>query len=350
MGSPRSRPLPSDTVESPARIQPSHERTRDPSCRRAKPLADAFAWQCRERRSGCGHWASGRPARPSAHRLAHQRDRPLQLPLQLLHAEGRVRQELRLPATQCALELRRDHQTGAAVRAARRAQDPADRRRAIAAQEHRCADFTTRGDPMERRHARRCAARPHAHHQRVVAGAQGCCAQGGWPAARDRQPRRARRHRVPPHERRRLSDSRCAGRHRCGGGRRARPHQDQHGREARHQRSGNPADGALLSRSLRRPRGASLYRVHGRRRDKRLAHGRSHAIVGRGRTHRRRVPLGASRREHAGRDRTALGLCRRARRNRRDQQRDSGFLQRLQPRAPVDRRAALSLPLRAQRT
>ena len=53
----------------------------------------------------------------------------------------------------------------------------------------------------------------------------------------------------------------------------------------------DPADGAPLPRPRRR---AALHRVHGRRRDQRLAHGRG-AAVGRGRrAHRRGVRAGAA--------------------------------------------------------
>ncbi len=67
------------------------------------------------------------------------------------------------------------------------------------------------------------------------------------------------------------------------------------------------------------------------------------------RAHPCRISAGAARSRHARRNRPALGLCRRHRRNRRDQQRHPGLLPRLQPRAPVDRRQALPLPLRQRR-
>jgi cyclic pyranopterin phosphate synthase len=62
----------------------------------------------------------------------------------------------------------------------------------------------------------------------------------------------------------------------------------------------------------------------------------------------RRIPAGAAR-PHARRNRPALGLCRRRRRDRRDQQRDPGLLPRLQPRAPVDRGQAVPVPVRQRR-
>ena len=53
----------------------------------------------------------------------------------------------------------------------------------------------------------------HPHHQRLPAGTQGPGAQRRGAAARHRQPRRARRCRVPPDERRGLPGGRCARRH-----------------------------------------------------------------------------------------------------------------------------------------
>ena len=136
-------------------------------------------------------------------------------------------------------------------------------------------------------------------------------------------------------------------RHRRGARRRARPDQGQHGGQARHQRAGDPADGAPLPRHRR---GAALHRVHGRRRHQRLAHGRG-AALGRGASQRIAaefplVPLDAS---APGETAQRWAYARRRRRDRRDQQRDAGLLPRLQPRAPVDRRQALPVPVRQQR-
>ena len=66
------------------------------------------------------HRGSGRPTGPAAARPAHQRDRPLQFPLQLLHAEGSVRQGLPVPAARVPADLRGDHPPGPPVRRARR--------------------------------------------------------------------------------------------------------------------------------------------------------------------------------------------------------------------------------------
>ena len=139
-------------------------------------------------------------------------------------------------------ELRGNHPRGTPVRGPWRAQDPPDRRRAAAAQEHRGPDRAT-GAPA---HRGRRAAGPDADHQRLAAGAQGPGAEGRRPAARHGQPGRAGRRRVPPHERRRLSGGRRARGHRRGTGRGAGPDQDQHGGQARHQRARDPADGAPL--------------------------------------------------------------------------------------------------------
>ncbi len=73
-------------------------------------------------------------------------------------------------------------------------------------------------------------------------------------------------------------------------------------------------------------RGAALHRVHGRRRQQRLAHGRG-AALGRGAAALAgRLADAAAGRHRGGRDRRTLGLCRRRRRDRPDQQRDAGLL------------------------
>ena len=96
------------------------------------------------------------------------------------------------------------------VRRARRAQDPAHRRRAAAAQESRAAgrDAGTTGRP-----------RPHAHHQRRAARQEGARPARRGAVARHGQPRLARRRDVPRDERRRLSGGERARGHR----RRRRP-------------------------------------------------------------------------------------------------------------------------------
>ena len=97
-------------------------------------------------------------------------------------------------------------------------------------------------------------------------------------------------------------------------------------------------------------RRAALHRVHGRRRHQRLAHGRG-AALGRGdRAHRRGVRRSSrSTPARAGETAAALALRRRRRRDRRDLERDAGVLPRLQPRAPVDRGQALPVPVRQPR-
>ena len=61
----------------------------------------------RRHRLAVGH------AGPAAARPAHLRHRPLQLPLQLLHAQGSLRQGLPFPAACSAAQLRGDHAPGA---------------------------------------------------------------------------------------------------------------------------------------------------------------------------------------------------------------------------------------------
>src|SRR5256885_15945509 len=72
----------------------------------------------------------------------------------------------RSPAARLAAEFRGNHAHGAPVRAARRAEDPADGRRAAAAQERGNAG----GAALRPAHARRPAAGPDADHQRLQIG------------------------------------------------------------------------------------------------------------------------------------------------------------------------------------
>ena len=169
-------------------------------------------------------------------------------------------------------------------------------------------------------------------------------AEGRRPAARDRQPRRPGRRGVPPHERRRLS-----------GGRRARRHRGRAGRRPRRRsRSTWSSSAAPTSRRSCRWRATSAARgvvlrfieymdvgaTNGWRMDEVLPSAEVVARIA------AEFPLRAARGQRARRNRAALGLRRRRRRDRRDQQRDAGLLPRLQPRAPVDRRQALPLPVR----
>ena len=144
----------------------------------------------------------------------------------------------------------------------RRAQAAPDRRRAAAAQEPRAPGR----DAGRAAHARRRAARPHAHHQRLAARAQGRGAEGRGPEARHRQPGRDRRRRVPPHERRRL---RGGGRARAASTPRSPPASRRSrstwsSRRARNDDQIVPLD-ARAAGALRPRRRAALHRVHGRR-------------------------------------------------------------------------------------
>ena len=108
---------------------------------------------------------AARHARPAAARPAHLGHRPLQLPLRLLHAEGRVRPRLPVPAARGAADVRGD-------RARRRACSSASA----------CAKIRlTGGEPLLRRNlerlvemlARARRRRPHADDQRRAARAKG---------------------------------------------------------------------------------------------------------------------------------------------------------------------------------
>ena len=136
------------------------------------------------------HRRAARRAAAAAARPAHLGHRPLQLPLQLLHAEGGVRQRLRLPAAVVAAELRGDRA----------------RRRACSSRTACSKIRLTGGEPLLRRDLERLvgmlaelrsadgdAARPHADDQRLDPRAQGGGAEGGRARPRHGQPRRARR-------------------------------------------------------------------------------------------------------------------------------------------------------------
>ncbi len=248
--------------------------------------------QCRTDRSGSG----GGCARAHAPRSAHIGHRPLQLPLRLLHAEGRVRRRLPVPASRGPAHVRGDRARRPDLRRARRFQDPADRRRAADAPQRR-APGRDAGQPRRRR--------PHADDQRRAAREEGAQPRRRRPDARDGEPRFARRRDVPRDERRRLSRRQGPRRHRRGGGRRAQPAQDQHGGETRHQRCVDRADGtALQGHGPHRP----LHRIHGRRRDQRLADGRRRSRRG-GRPGDRRGAAARKRGSelHAARSRSAGG-------------------------------------------
>ena len=126
------------------------------------------------------------PRAPAA-RPAHLGHRPLQFPLQLLHAEGGLRPELCVPAALVAADLRGDRSRRPAVRRPRREEDPPHRRRAAAAPRPRAAGGDARRAVVRRRHA----ARPHADDQRLDPRTQGRGAEGRGLAPRDGQPRRA---------------------------------------------------------------------------------------------------------------------------------------------------------------
>ena len=97
---------------------------------------------------------------------------------------------------------------------------------------------------------------------------------------------------VPRDERRRLPRRRRARRHRRSARRRPRAGQGQHGRQARDERRRHPRDGRALPRHGRDP---ALHRVHGRRRNERLAARRGRA-VGRDRERDRRALAARARR------------------------------------------------------
>ena len=85
----------------------------------------------------------------------------------------------------------------------------------------------------------------------------------------------------------------------------------------------------------------ALHRVHGRRREQRLARRAGRARRGDPRAHRRALAAASrSRREPRRRGRYALCLPRRRRRDRRDRLRHAALLRRLHARAPVRRRAS----------
>ena len=71
---------------------------------------------------------SDRHARSGDARPAHLGHRPLQLPLHLLHAQGDLREGLRVPAARPGPELRGDRANGAGVRVARGREAPDHRR------------------------------------------------------------------------------------------------------------------------------------------------------------------------------------------------------------------------------
>ena len=94
----------------------------------------------------------------------------------------------------------------------------------------------------------------------------------------------------------------------------------------------------------------ALHRVHGRRRDQRLAHGRRGPRRARScAASTREFPLEPADANYTRRGRGALALPRRLGRDRRHLLGHAGVLPRLHARAPVDRRQALHVPLRERR-
>ena len=85
-----------------------HRRRRPPLSRAARRASRRNASRAHERRLD--------RLRPAAARPAHLGHRSMQLPLQLLHAQGGLRQPPRVPAAVRAAELRRDHAPGRPVR------------------------------------------------------------------------------------------------------------------------------------------------------------------------------------------------------------------------------------------
>ena len=184
-----------------------------------------------------GRTRQTRPARAGSPHLGH---RPLQLPLRLLHAQGGLRQAVRVPAPRAAADVRGDRAADAHVRRHGRREAAHHGRRAARAPRRRRADRAPRGSP---RHPRR-----HADDERLAAGAHGPAPGGCGSEPRDGLARLARRRDVPRDERRRLPGRRRARGHRRGARRRARAGQGQHGRQARHERRRHPRDGRALPR------------------------------------------------------------------------------------------------------
>src|SRR6266581_7030986 len=273
-------------------------------------------------------------ARAQAARPAHLGHRPLQLPLHLLHAARRVRPRLRVSPEERFAELRGDRAAGARFQRPRGRENPPDRRRASTAQEPRAPDRDAR---------RHSGDRSHAHHQWLGAREKSARPEGGGPHPRHGQPRLAGRDGIPQDERRRLSRLRSAERYRCGRRGGARADQDQHGGEARRERGFRHPDGALFQGQ--RPHRA-LHRVHGRRRDQRLAHGRRSAL-GRDRPHDRREDAHRNgRAELHRRSRRALALPGRVGGDRGDLLGDAGLLPHLHSRSALHGGHALYLPFR----
>ena len=284
--------------------------------------------------------ATRRHARPRARRPAHLGHRPLQFPLRLLHAEGCVRRATTRSCRTTQLltfeEIARVARVfvGLGVR-----QDPAHRRRAAAAPQHRAADrdaarafrdidltLTTNGALL----ARKARALRDAGLKRVTVSLDSlddatfrAMNDVDFPVAQG-----ARGHR-----------------RRGRGGPRA--DQDQHGGEARRERARDRADGAALPRHAATscassstwtsaPPTAGAWTTS-------CPRARSCARS------TREMPLDAADPNYARRGRRALALQRRQRRDRRHRVGDAGVLPRLHARAAVDRRQALHLPLRQRR-
>ncbi len=132
----------------------------------------------------------------------------------------------------------------------------------------------TGGEPLVRRdvepadrHARAARRRADPDDQRLAARGEGASARRRGPAPGHRQPRLARRCDLPRDERRRLPGVQGPGRDR-GGRRRRAAGEGERRRQARPERRRRPRDGPLLPRAGPH---APLHRVHGRRRDERLA-------------------------------------------------------------------------------
>ena len=138
------RRAPSATIVDRTAALTAHLRIR--SMATIIPLTDARALARRARRvarsapGGHADRHARRHARPAAARPAHLGHRPLQLPLRLLHAEGRVRPRLPVPAARRAADVRGDRARSRASSSAHGVrEDPPDRRRAAAAQATRAA-------------------------------------------------------------------------------------------------------------------------------------------------------------------------------------------------------------------
>ena len=286
----------------------------------------------------CGGGQPG-PARSSAPRSPDLGHGSMQLPVHLLHAEGALRRELPLHAPQRAAVVRGDRPARVDLRRARGPEDPADRRGAAPAPgARRSGPDAVRGSG---------ARRPDPHHQRLAPdrAARPLLARRGARAA-DGEPGRRRRRGVLLDERHGVPRRAGAPGHRRRRRGRPEPDQGQHGGQAGGERARPRADGRAVQGNA--PYRA-LHRVHGRRRDERMAPGRRRAGARDRRDDRAYVPVAAGGAGVSRRGRAALALRRRGGRDRGHLVGHRAVLRRLHPRAPVGGGQAVHLPVRDRR-